>query len=585
MTEQATPSADRGLSSADEERLESWKEIASYLKRDVRTVQRWERRGGLPVHRREENLGGVYAYRSELDAWRTNTNSGLAAGFHAAATPRRSRIFSWILLGVAAVLLGIGIHWFAETYFASKVVLAVQPFRNLGEKSDDFIPAGLTEEMIARLGQLHPERLSVIALMQSGSAESSDLQSSKFHADYVLEGTVRRINDRVAITAQLIQASDHTVAWGNSYERDVKDLLRVQTAVADAIITEVFNKLPHATPQARELNRDAYLAYLEGRYFWGLRTAESIQTAISRFEKSINADPTYAPAYSGLSDCYELLGSAPFTTLPPKEAFPKAEAAARKALQLDDGLAEAHVSLAMAYLVYEWDFPSADREFRRALDLRPTYTTAHQFYGYYLTVAGNLREAILERQKAVDLDPISSVTASALGDAYYQARQFDQTIAQNQRALELDPRNAVAWVNLGRAYQQKGMHAEAQATFQKILSAVPDDPAVLALLGHEYAVSGRHVDAQKAIAKLQILATHRYVPAIYFAVIYTGIGDKDEAFRWLDAAVSERAEYLVYLGSEPLADPLRNDPRFSELLKRVGISAQPIVHPAANSNP
>jgi TolB-like protein/Flp pilus assembly protein TadD len=583
VTEQATRSADRGLSSADEERLESWKEIASYLKRDVRTVQRWEKREGLPVHRHQhEKLGSVYAYKGQLDAWRTNGHSGSAPEFQAAATQPRRRIVLWTLLAVAGALLGIGIHWFAKTFFASKVVLAVQPFRNLGEKSDDFISAGLTEEMIARLGQLHPGRLSLIALTENGIPRLSDFRFSKIHADYVLEGTVRRFNDQVAITAQLIQASDHTVAWGNSYERDVRDLLRVQTAVADAIITEVFNKLPHATPPARELNRDAYLAYLEGRYFRGFNTTESIQKAILRFEKSINIDPTYAPAYVGLSDCYELLGSAPWTTLPPKEAFPKAEAAARKALQLDDTLAEAHDSLAMAYLVYEWDFPSAHREFRRALDLRPTDLTAHHFYAYYLTVAGNLREAILERKKAVDLDPISSGAASALGDAYYQARQFDQTIVQNERALELDPRNAIALVNLGRAYQQKGKHAEAQAAFQKILSAVPDDPAVLALLGHEYAVSGRHGDARQAIAKLQILAAHRYVPALYFAVIYIGMGDKDDAFRWLDTAVSERSEYLVYLGSEPLADPLRNDPRFSELLKRVGISGKPIAHPAAN---
>ena len=584
MADEARLFQDESSGPSNQERLDSWKEIAVYLRRDVRTVQRWERRAGLPIHRWKENLGGVYAYRSELDAWRSNKHSGSAAGFQASATLRRRRVVLWTLFGVAAALLGIGIHWLAGTFFGTNVVLAVQPFRNLGEKSDDFIPAGLTEEMIAQLGQLHPKRLSIIALMQNGQAGRSDSEFSKIHADYVLEGTVRRFNDQVAITAQLTQASDHTVAWGNSYERDVKDLLRVQTEVADAIITEVFNKLPHATPPARELNRDAYLAYLEGRYFWGLRTAESIQKAISRFEKSINTDPTYAPAYAGLSDCYELLGSAPFTTLSPKEAFPKAEAAAHKALELDDNLAEAHVSLAMAYLVYEWDFPSAHREFLRALDLRPTYTTAHQFYGYYWTVVGNLREAILERKKAVDLDPTSAVTATALGDAYYQARQFDETIAQNERALELDPRSPVALVNLGRAYQQKGMHAEAQAVFQKILSAVPDDPAVVALLGHEYAVSGRHEDAREAIAKLQILATHRYVPAIYFATIYTGMGDKDDAFRWLDTAVSERTEYLVYLGSEPLADPLRNDPRFSELLKRVGISGTRIAHLEANSN-
>src|SRR5262249_11926547 len=242
-----------------------------------------------------------------------------------------------------------------------------------------------------------------------------------------------------------------------------------------------------------------------------------------------------------------------------------------KALQLDETLAEAHVSLGYADLAYEWNFAAADQEFRRALELQPAYATAHQFYAYYLSVAGSMSEAIAERKRAVDLDPVSPLMASALGEAYYQTREFDQTIAQNQRALQLDPRYAIALVNIGRAYQQKGMHAEAQGAFQKILSVVPDDPAVLALLGHEYAVSGHHDDALHIIGQLKDLSTHRYVPAMYLALIFTGLGDKNEAFRWMNTAVEERTEYLIYLVSEPLADPLRDDPRFAELASKVGI--------------
>jgi tetratricopeptide (TPR) repeat protein len=440
--------------------------------------------------------------------------------------------------------------------------LGVQAFRNLGDPSEDFIAAGFTEEMAARLGQVHPERLSVIRLTP-GTMSSA-------RPTYVLQGTVRRFNEQVAVTAQLVQGGTQAVVWGSSYDRDVKDLLRVQSEVAEAIASEVFKKLPHATVPAREVNQEAYLAYLEGRYFWNRRTPDSIQKGFNFFQKSISIDPTYAPAYAGLADCYELMGSAPYTIAPPKETFPKAEEAARKAVELDESLAEAHVSLGYAYLAYEWDFAAADREFRRAIELRPSYAPGHQFYGYYLTAMGRLPEAIEERKKAVELDPLSPLLASALGEAYYQARQFDQTIEQNQRALTLDSTFAIGLVNIGRAYEMKGMYPQAQSAYQKILAVVPDDPAVLALLGHECAASGRRDEALRILDKLNSLAKTRYVPALYMALIYTGLGDKDQAFHWMETAVEERTEYLVYLGSEPIADPLREDPRFAALMKRVG---------------
>lgn len=573
------------------DRLETWGEIAAYLGREIRTVQRWEKAMGLPVRRLgagPDKLSRVFALKHELDVWwreheTLRSGSDSSEDSSTSITPvapqpsppdqlvvddrvSRRRVFQWAVLIALTALLTYLVPKEIAHYWPSRVILGVQPFQNLGPKEEDFIASGLTEEMVSRLGQLHPNRLTVLRLTAAGGTGAKNIRAS-----YVLQGTVRRFNDQVAVTAQLTQTSNQTIVWGNSYERDVKDLLRVQAEVADAIASEVFNKLPHTTAPAREVNREAYLSYLEGRYFWSRRTAENIQKASASFEKSIRADPTYAPAYAGLADCYELLGSAPYTAMPPREAFPKAEAAARKALELDPSLAEAHVSLGYADLAYEWDVAAADREFRRALELRPGYATGHQFYAYSLTVMGNLSEAIAERKKAVELDPINPLMASALGEAYYQARQFDRTIEQNQRALELDPTYAIALVNIGRAYQQKGMHRQAQAAFQKILSFAPDDPAILALLGHEYAVSGRRSEALQVAAQLKNISTRRYVPALYFALISTGLGDKDGAFRWMDAAVHERTEYLVYLASEPLADPLRNDPRFADLTKRVGI--------------
>ncbi|HEY6339076.1 MAG TPA: tetratricopeptide repeat protein [Candidatus Sulfotelmatobacter sp.] len=624
------PSNDR----PSNDRLDSWKEIAAYLKKEVRTVQRWEKSSGLPVRRLTHGKQGtVFAYKVELDAWwqesqttlqdeedKSDASSGSklavlvpapgqpraqpekgqledipiaehpSVGHTSAAHPSAEHVaadsqpdpirrltgllFLFIVAaGVVALTLRV---WHQTPGLAPKprVTLAVRPFKNMsGDPAQDFIADGLTEEMISRLGQLHPDEMSVIRLSPAYTSSPVARIAKEVHANYVLEGRVRQSGQRVAITAQLIQVSDQTQVWGGSYERDLQDVLSIQAEVAGAIAGGVLNKLPHAQPLSRQVNREAYLAYLEGRYFWNKRTEEGFAKAITLFKRSIEIDPTYAPPYAGLADCYELLGSAPYSTLKPSEAFPKAEAAARKALELDSSLAEAHVPLGYSQLVYEWNFPEAKKEFEKALQLRPGYATGHQFYGYYLTAMGQLDEAIAERKKAVELDPISPLLNSALGEAYYHARRFDVTIRQNKQALELDPSYAIALVNIGRAYEQMGMHPQARDAFQKILSLAPEDPAILALMGHEYAVAGDPVHAHQVLAKLKEVSARKYVPAVYFAVVYIGLNRKDDAFHWLDKAYDERCEYLVYLGSEPLADPLRDDPRFSRLLGRLGLKS------------
>lgn len=590
------------------DRLDSWKEIASYLRKDIRTVQRWEKSLGLPVRRLAHGkLGAVFAYKHELDAWWKESQSKLAieddkskGGGDSSeldlvfeervldpveedkvddeirlGKTRRNRvrlyvgILSLSVLGLAILVIVWGpqiIGWFGGP--TPRIILAVRPFRNLSsDPGQDFIAEGLTEEMITRLGQLHPEHMGVIRL----SSNTPSLNGTGVRADFILEGGVRHVGQKVAITAQLIQGRDQTQVWGESYDRDLQDLLRIQSEVAGAIAREVLTKLPHHQPAMRQVNPDAYLAYLEGRYFWGKRTEAGFAKAITLFQRSIQIDPTYAPPYAGLADCYQLLGSAPYSTLMPSEAFPKAEEAARKALQLDDTLAEAHVPLGISELVYERNFPEARKEFERALELRPGYATGHQFFGYYLTAMGQTEDAIGERKKAVELDPVSPLLHSALGEAYYHARRFDLSIAENTEALELDTSYAIALVNIGRAYNRLGMHQQAREAFQKILAAAPEDPAILSLLGHEYAVSGDVAKAEKTLTKLQEISAKKYVPAVYFAVIYTGLNRKDEAFHWLDKAFEERCEYLVYLRSEPLADPLRSDPRFPRLLARLGL--------------
>ncbi len=586
--------------------LEGWKAIADHLGKTERTVQRWEKSKGLPVRRLRgdspEELPRVYALKSELDAWwnrqtefvdepttdpvmpisgpvETHPDGGVDKH-----TDRHQR-FKRLIVLVTTFLLGALaaaslVHWFWPQVRdklsppKAKIVLVVKPFKNLsGDSSLDYIAAGFTEEMVSWLAQLLPDRMAVIRLTPAYAAFGPERLGRDFRADYILEGSERQFNDQIAIAVQLTQVSNQAVVWGkDSYNGDVKDLLRIQSEVASAIAAEVLKKLPQVTLPARQVNRDAYDAYLRGRYFWNKRTAESLARAIALFQQSIQVDPTYAPPYAGLADCYELLGSAPYTVLRPREAFPKAEEAARKALQLDDRLAEAHVSLGYSDLVYDWNFAEAEREFKKAIELRPDYPTAHQFYAYYLTVIGKLDEAIAERKKAVELEPLNPLLTSALGEAYYQAKQFDLAIEQNNKSLDLDPGYAIAWVNIGRAYEQKGMHSQAREAFQKILAGAPEDPAILALMGHDYAVSGDKANANKVIAKLARIATTKYVPSVYFALVYTGLNNKDDAFRWMERAYEERCEYLVYLGSEPLADPLRDDPRFAKLLQRLGLS-------------
>jgi TolB-like protein/Flp pilus assembly protein TadD len=585
--------------------LDSWKEIAVYLKREVRTVQRWEKNLGLPIRRlSRDKQGAVFAYRSEIDAWwreretqirdaKTEDNESEEALALSLSSPEpdsaaaksqdvRSsarRPFVIVLVAALAVAVAIPFAWryARDMFWPSPVRLVVLPFKNLsGGPETQRVTDGLTEEMFTRLGQLHPERLAVVELTPTDAALPFEQISRKFKANYILEGSARREGQRLVITYQLALVKDRSSVGGGRYEPDLQDpqqIIPVQIQVAGDIVNNVLSELPQHLGSVHQVNQAAYEAYLTGRYLWNRRTTESLTSALAYFQQAIQADASYAPSYGGLADCYSLLGSAPYTALPPLEAFPKAEAAARKALEIDETLAEAHVSLGYSELVYDRNFPQAEKEFQRALQLRPTYATAHQYYGYYLTAMGRLDEAIAERKQAQELEPASPLLNSALGEAYYQARKFDLTIAQNQKSLVLDKSYAIALINLGRAFEQKKMYPEAIQAFQKILAFVPDDPVLLALIAHDYAVSGRKAEARTMVAKLEQMSAARYVPSVYIALIYTGLNDKDEAFRWLDKAFDERCEYLVYLPTEPLADPLRNDPRFAQLMHRLGLKA------------
>lgn len=576
------------------QRLDSWKEIAAYLRRDVRTVQRWERGEGLPVHRHlHDKQGTVYAYQSELDEWwhGREANSAVAetaaptggasqpainAAALAAAEESHARYWPWLLAAAVGVLLVAGISLLRQRIWPARsgqVTVAVLPFRDLNAAApgQEYFAAGLSEEMMARLAQVAPGKLRVVRLTAAYRDRSLRQIGSEFKADYVLQGSVRRDGKRVAITAELQQVRDQSQVWAESYERDLRDVLGIQAEVAGAIARAISARLPAASQAAPQIEPAAYEAYLKGRYFWNKRSPESLLKAVDYFQQAIADQPDYAAAYSGLADCYGLLGSIPYAVLPPREAFPKAKAAAQKALALDPKLAEAHVSLGYVDLVYEWDAAGAERELQLALQLRPDYATAHQFYAYYLSATGRLDEAINERKRAQELDPLSPVITASLGEAYYLAAQFERSGDEYKKSLELDPDFSVGLINLGRTEIQMGRYAEAAHLFGNALKGREEDPGLLMLLGYDLALAGDGAAARARLRQLQRISQHRYVPALYVAAIYTGLGDKDQAFAWLQKAYDERCDYLVYLWTEPAARALRNDPRFAQLMARIPV--------------
>jgi len=485
-----------------------------------------------------------------------------------------------VLLGAIVVFAvirgGDSVNRIIEWLSPRRVMLAVQQFKTLGDDREARPLAEIArEEIFTRLSELHSQKLGVTELTTTESELS--LAQACEHSDpkptYVLAGAVRREGDYLIVTDQLVVCRDQTGIVGDKHQVDLKG---PPGALVDDIVRNILAALPKdVQPKdaqlAHTVDPKAYEAYLKGRLLWNRRTTQSLTDAVSSFQEAIAYDGTYAPAYAGLADCYALLGTLPYTALPPNQAFPKAEANAQRALALDERLAEAHVSLGYSALVYDWNYAGAEKEFKRAIELRPDNATAHQYYAYYLTAMGDLNQAIGERKRAVSIEPRAPLLNTALGEAYYQAKQFRESIESDLTALSFDPNYAVAVINVGRAYEQQAMYPQALHAYQSILAFAPNDPALLALLGHLDAVSGRPAAAHKIISQLRQLSGNRYVPSLYIAMVYTGLGDKNEAFAWLDKAYAERCEYLVYLPTDPMADPLRSDPRFPVLLGRLGL--------------
>jgi TolB-like protein/DNA-binding winged helix-turn-helix (wHTH) protein/Tfp pilus assembly protein PilF len=459
--------------------------------------------------------------------------------------------------------------------------LAVLPLQNLsGDPEQEYFADGMTDALIGGLSKIGALRvISRTSVMRYKSTQKTLPEIGReLKVDAVVEGTVLRSGDRVRISAQLIDANTDEHLWSASFEYDLRDILSLQSEVARTVAQEIQIKI---TPeeQARlksacPVNRSAYLNYLRGRYHRNKITEEQLNKAIQYLQSAIDEDPAYAPAHAGLADCYNQL-MAHGVGYPPAEFRPRAIVAARKALEIDDSLAEAHATLANI-LHYNCDWLAAEKEFKRALELNPNDATAHRWYSQYFASRGEMQAALNEVDRALELDPLSAIAGVIKGWILEFSRDYEKAIHQYRSVLEMDPNFVFALWSLGRTYAYCSMFDKGIETLERAVALSGKSPgSISGSLGEAYAMSGRRAEAKKLLGELIELSKQRYVTPAAFVPIYVGLGDNDQAFHWLEKAYQERSTLLAHIKVYPFLDPLRSDPRFEDLLRRVGLGDEP----------
>jgi len=461
-------------------------------------------------------------------------------------------------------------------------MLAVLPFENFtGDPGQEYFSDGLTEEMISRLGNLDPAHLAVIArtsvMHYKHSQELIPQIGKDLGVQYVIEGSVRRDSERVRITAQLIQVKDQSHLWAQNYDRDLGHLLELQAEIAREVANEIEYSLSGRRPieltQAAALgpgakSYEAYELYLKGRYFWNKRTGEGFRQAADYFQQAIDKDPNYGRAYAGLADTFSLMST--WYMGSQNELMPKARAAALRALELDEHLSEAHASLALIKENYDYDWAGSEKEFRRAIELDPQYATAHQWYAEFLSWQGRFEEAFAESERARQLDPLSLIIASDHASILYYSRQYDRAIKQCQSALELDPNFDHARDLMIQAYLQLGRYDEAVDWISR-RAAREEGPWTLAREAAVYGRSGHAEEAHRALAKLEQVAGSRVDRIPTLSLAYSGTGQNERVIDLLQQAYSEHSNAVVQIKVDPMYDSIRSDPRFQDLLRRMGL--------------
>lgn len=583
------PPVPTGIREIPAERLDSWKEIAAYLKRDERTVRRWEKEG-LPVHRKvHKKQASVYAYRAEIEAW---WNDGRQRLEHNEPDEPQKSVLRWIVAGLATVglasLILFGAGRALERMRASTSALAgapeirslaVLPLENLsGDPTQEYFADGVTEELTTELAQVHGLRVisRVSAMQYRAKRKSAPEIAGELRVDALVEGSVVRSGNHVRITAQLIEAKGDRHLWAQSFEGELKDLVVLQDDAAQRIAAQIRLHLPprqeRQAVSARVVNPEAHDLYMHGIALRDNNDEVSLAKSIDWFRRSLEKDPNYAHAHAGLAVAYtfqSFLG-----VLPSQETFPKAEEEARKAIALDPSLGKARDALAWVAYVYKWDWPLVEKELKQALELNRNDVDAHHYYSHYLFTMGRTSEALAEGEMAASLDPLSEIQVNHLLWQYLEARQYNRALEIGHKVMDTGLTDPAQFVLIAGAYEGTGQFEEAVALLRKAIAQSPTRMEPQAVLASVYAKMGKPDEARKLLRKLQEQSAKQYVSPMNIAAVYCALGDKGGALEWLKKAIDQRDANVEDLPSLPSADPLRGDPRFQRLLKRIGLPSQ-----------
>lgn len=581
------PSAER----PPDKRLDSWKEIAVYVDRDVTTVQRWEKREGMPVHRHvHAKRGSVYALTGELDAWMRSRRVPVDdAETAAGAAPRPADMarklpgnrlgLTLAVIGCLGLVVVAGLVWRDRARSAAQPrirSLAVLPLRNLsGDPAQDYLADGMTEALIGRLSGIHNLRvISHTSVMRFRNPQVSVPEIAReLGVDAVVEGSVIREGSRIRVTAQLIRGATDEHFWSETYDRELRDALGLESELAQSIAEKVEVTVTGEERQRLTANRavapEVYESYLKGRFvFTQGNTRADLEQSINDFEDAIHRDSTFAPAYLGVALAYTKMGTV-FAGASPAETRPNVIRFARKALELDPDLVEGHVVLANV-LQEEWQWPEAEAEYKRALALNPNAADAHAGYALWLLCEGRTEEAMRSIERARELDPVR-VWGSGVSWIFFQSHHYDEAIRESRSALALQPEDASILLGLGFALIANDQAADAVPVLEKGAALSKGSPAVTGILIRAYAHAGRRGDALRLLEELKKRKAAGYVPAAAFVNAYLGLGDNEQAFHWLEQAYIEKSNILQFVKTHPYFDPIRGDPRFVDLVRRIGL--------------
>lgn len=537
------------------DRLDYWQEIAKYLGREVRTVQRWEREKNLPVRRLsgegEDNQPRVFAFKSEIDAWlavqssqRVSPSDHTPAGTEAAGT--------------------------------SALRVAVLPLENSGGNPEtEFLSDGVSESLITRLSQLSSLRVisGTSVFRYKGQAIDPRAVGRELEVGAVLAGRMVTRGNALSISLELIDVRDNSIMWAGRYNRSIDDLASVEDEISQIVAEKLEATLtgggPTLLPKRSKQDPEAYRLYLKGRYYWNKRTGDAVKKGLDYFKQAIELDPGFALAYAGIADSYAM--SVFNINIPPNDGLPKARAAATRALELDESLAEACSSLAFVKMFFDWDWAGAEQEFRRTFQLNPDYSIARQWYAMELAALGRHEEAVRETERGLQIDPLSLSINATSSLLLYFVRQYDEGLEQGLATVDMDSSFFASHFVSALALEQKGQLEKAIEEFKASADLSGRWPLFVAGYGHACAAAGRREEAQKVVAELQDTSVRKYVSSFAVAAVHAGSGDKDLTLDWLEKAYGERATWMIFLNVHPYFDFLRSEPRFQNLLRKIGL--------------